>query len=131
MIGFVNAIRVPSGDQLGLVSDRPCGVRPRGAAAPETSTTKSPVGPFWMRPYSSRVESGDQSGAVLSPPSVVSRRWPVPSAFITQISSAKIAVRFRQAIFEPSGDQAGSRLTVCPAESVVSRRWPVPSAFMT
>jgi hypothetical protein len=50
------------------------------------------------------VPSGDQSGPVASVQKqlVVSWRWRVPSAFMTQISDPP-----RKAILEPSGDQAG------------------------
>src|SRR6266545_5727188 len=77
-----------------------------------------------------REPSGDQTGprsapSTSGPPSVM-RRAPVPSAFMTQMP-APPSLNLTKAIFDPSGDQAGS---VSPGTdgSLVS---PVPSGLVT
>ena len=77
------------------------------------------------------VPSGDQSGLQSAAVFVVSRTWPLPSAFIDQISvSVPVQPVFeprQKAIFWPSGEIDGSAST---AALLVSRTWSEPSEFM-
>ena len=71
--------------------------------------------------------SGDQAGSLSSAALFVRFVTPVPSAFMTKISSLPVRL-LTKAISEPSGEKAGAPSS---ASVLVSRVWPLPSAFIT
>src|SRR6266702_3471721 len=74
------------------------------------------------------VPSGDQLGKNASRDGSVSRRWWVPSAFMTQMAEMKPPLLLSKTIVLPSGENSGSPLLHTRLVSLVSL---VPSAFMT
>src|SRR5207244_5176591 len=72
--------------------------------------------------------SGDHAGVSGSPAELgpTTSLAPLPSAFITQIDRYRL-----NAIREPSGDQAGSKLSCVKSVELVSFVSPEPSAFIT
>ncbi len=90
---------------------------------------------MWIAPSLQKailVPSGDQVGSASTAWPEVSFLWPVPSAFIVQMSKLPAPLILLKAILDPSGEKAGSRSL---SELSVRRRgWFAPlsgAAFMT